>query len=190
MADPLGVSFSPTGQPGPGGQPQQPTPVQQAIQTLSLRVPPHAGASAFSAQPLLDSPGGSALGGNPDTANMLEMIKRLLFGQQPGQMGTPGAPVGPSLGGSAPSGAVSPPLTPHFAPGQTVAPAPGMPPGGGGAGAPPPVTTQPVPVGPAQPPPVEAPPPDAGPLSGGGPSETSMTPPSFFRDPGRGFNRM
>ena len=70
MADPLGVSFSPT---GPGGQAQRPNPVQQAIQTLSLRIPPHAGASAFTPQSLLSPMGGN---GGPSDAILEVALKR------------------------------------------------------------------------------------------------------------------
>jgi len=84
MADsPFGLSFSPGAPTGPNGQPangQRPSPIQQAIQTLSLRIPRVAGASAFTAQPLLDSPGGLGLGGNPNSAAMLEQLRRMLFG--------------------------------------------------------------------------------------------------------------
>lgn len=77
MPDSFGLSFSP-GQDTPNGQ--KPTPVQQAIQTLSLRIPSRAGASAFTPQGLLPSPTESAgtVGGAPDL--LLEAIKRLLFG--------------------------------------------------------------------------------------------------------------
>ena len=90
MNDALGVSFSPTGNGGPNAQ--KPTPVQQAIQTLSLRVPSHVGASAFTPQALLPSPteSGGSVGGAPDM--LLEAIKRLLFG--PAQQGTQPVPGG------------------------------------------------------------------------------------------------
>lgn len=91
MADPFGLSFSPGGQNGPNGQPtngQRPTPIQQAIQTLSLKIPRVAGASAFTAQPLLNSPGGMGLGGNPNSAAMLEQLRRMLFGGGPDMNGT------------------------------------------------------------------------------------------------------
>lgn len=104
MADPFGVSFSPANQQSGNTQQQQgrPTPVQQAIQTLSLRIPRVAGAGSLAPQALLNSPGGANVGGPVDAASMLEQIKRMLFGnQQPGQIGT-----GPDLprdnGGSAP----------------------------------------------------------------------------------------
>jgi hypothetical protein len=92
MPDTLGISFSPANQPGTQGSGSRPSPVQQAIQTLSLRIPPHAGASAFTPQALLESPGGSALGGTPDA--ILELLKKILFGPQPpGAPGQPGAAI-------------------------------------------------------------------------------------------------
>jgi hypothetical protein len=95
MADPFGVSFSPTGQNGPNGQPQapgsRPSPIQQAIQTLSLRIPRVAGASAFTAQPLLTSAGGSGLG-DPNSAAVLEQLRRMLFGSPAGMSQGPTAP--------------------------------------------------------------------------------------------------
>jgi hypothetical protein len=113
MADPLGVSFSPTGAGGPNAQ--RPSPVQQAIQTLSLRIPSHAGASAFTPQSLLQAPGGSAFGGGGgNTDALLEMLKKLLFGGGPGQPG--GMPGGmPNLttsGGSFPPPGLTPGATP------------------------------------------------------------------------------
>jgi hypothetical protein len=137
MADGLGLSFSPTAPPGQRAG-QRPTPVQQAIQTLSLRIPSRAGASAFTPQGLLPSPteSGGTVGGAPDL--LLEAIKRLLFGTQlvsgggpvtaPGGIGpmarTPdagGTIPGPDRGGSQPPAAPIHP--PKFHPGQTV-PAP------------------------------------------------------------------
>lgn len=108
MADPFGLSFSPAAQNGPNGQPvngQRPSPIQSAIQTLSLRIPSVPGASAFTAAPLLTSPGGAALGGNPNSAAVLEQLRRMLFGGGPAPtaIGTPapGAPQAP-MGGGAP----------------------------------------------------------------------------------------
>lgn len=94
MADPFGISFSPTSQ---GGTAQsqsgaRPTPIQQAIQTLSFKIPRVAGASAFTAQPLLTSPGGAGLGGNPNSAALLEQIRRMLFGDQSGPSGMTASP--------------------------------------------------------------------------------------------------
>lgn len=105
QGDPFGVSFSPAQQGGQGqaqAGPRQ-SPVQQAIQTLSLRMPRVAGAGSLAPQALLNSPGGANMSGPVDAASMLEQIKRMLFGnQQPGQVGT-----GPDLprdnGGSAPT---------------------------------------------------------------------------------------
>lgn len=94
MADPFGISFAPTSD---GAQPNggaRPSPIQQAIQTLSFKIPRVAGASAFTAQPLLTAQGGDALGGNPNSAALLEQIRRMLFGQQGGQQQGGGADQG------------------------------------------------------------------------------------------------
>lgn len=133
MADPFGISFAPTGD---GAQPNggaRPSPIQQAIQTLSFKIPRVAGASAFTAQPLLTAQGGDALGGNPNSAAILEQIRRMLFGgqggQQPGGGGTPSSPApsnfsalfgmpGPSPAGGAPFAPSSVPL-PRFDPTTT-----------------------------------------------------------------------
>lgn len=140
QGDPFGVSFSPAGNQGAGGQPQggqRPTPIQQAIQTLSLRIPRNAGAGAFTSQTLLDSPGGGAVGGAPNDALLLEQIKRLLFGNQPpGQMGKPspmprdnsqpgGTMPGPTPGGFQPSAQVGGPSS--FAPPPAAPPPPPAP---------------------------------------------------------------
>lgn len=108
MADPLGVSFSPTGHDGPNAP--RPSPVQQAIQTLSLRIPSHAGTSAFTPQSLLDAPGGAGLGGNADA--ILELLKKVLFGPPQGRMGPGqmpgGMPEPPAGGGGIPDPRVVP----------------------------------------------------------------------------------
>jgi len=114
QGDPFGVSFSPVGQGQGGNQAQnaaQQTPVQQAIQTLSLRIPRTVGAGSIAPGQLLNAAGGSGLGGNPDAASMLEMIKRMLFGQ-PGQMGT--GPQMPRSPGQPTPGQTN--FTPHFTP--------------------------------------------------------------------------
>jgi hypothetical protein len=94
MADTFGLSFTP-GQPQngqqsgqQGGQPRgNVSPVQQAIQTLSLRIPRVVGAGGLAPQALLTAQGGSALG-NPNSASVLEEIRRRLFGPAP--TATPG----------------------------------------------------------------------------------------------------
>lgn len=98
MADPFGLSFSPGAQNGPNGQPlngSKPSPIQQAIQTLSLKIPRSPGASAFTATPLLTSPGGSGFG-NPNSVAALEQLRRMLFGgaDQNGTGVTGSQPVG------------------------------------------------------------------------------------------------
>lgn len=118
-SDPFGVSFVPTGAGGskPQNAPgQRPTPVQQAIQTLSLRIPKTAGASAFAPQALLNSAGSGALGGNPNDASVLEQIRRMLFG---GRLGTQPMPMAPDPGTMTPYGT---PPTPDS--GWPAAPAP------------------------------------------------------------------
>lgn len=126
-SDTFGISFAPTdqnaiaGRPGGGaagaGNNSGPTPVQSAIQTLSLRIPHVAGAQALAPQPLLDSPGSAALGGNPNSASILEMLRRL-FAPAPGTSGVPGAePQSPTVYGH--------PTTPTFGmPSDVSAPAP------------------------------------------------------------------
>ena len=99
--DSLGLSFMPGGQQDASGSPngQRPTPVQSAIQTLSLRIPKTVGAASGAPEALLTSPGGSALG-NPNSAALLEQLRRWLFGggANPGrealQLPTPQATTG------------------------------------------------------------------------------------------------
>lgn len=106
----FGVSFVP-GQngdqmerPGPGGA--QPTPVQEAIRILSLRLPRFfSGGSPIAPMPLLQSPGGAALG--PESLGTL-------FGQ-PHLLPTPGG-LPPIPGPVSPPQADLPasPRTPNF----------------------------------------------------------------------------
>src|SRR6185436_9932222 len=81
----------------------QPSPVQQAIQTLSLRIPRTVGAASGAPHALLTSGGGSRLGGNPNAASIPAQLRRLVMGgganlggpsasPAPG-MGMPGAPI-------------------------------------------------------------------------------------------------
>ena len=123
--DPLGLSFMPGEQGNADPNGQKPTPIQQAIQTLSLRIPRTVGAGSAVPGQLLSSPGGSALGGNPNAAALLEQIRRMLFGGG-ANFGHPGGPVPP--GGMPPMG------------GQPGAP---IPPGGSEPGGPPPVRLPP-----------------------------------------------
>lgn len=186
MADPFGVSFSPAG-PSRQGQAQsgqKPSPVQQAIQTLSLRIPRVVGAGSVAPQALLSSPGGAAVGGDPNAASLLEAIKRLLFGgggTAPGTVGT-GAPLPRDGGQPSPQG------TPSWLP----PPGPTQPTPGGPTNSPPPGSM--VPTGPSQAPPLT---PSVIPGDNGlrspeqplppvqQPSETSFTPPSFAGPTGR-----
>lgn len=172
MADPLGVSFSPTGDDGPTAKP---SPVQQAIQTLSLRIPTHAGASAFTPQSLLSPMGGR---GGPNDA-ILEFLRKLLFGQPGGGGSLAGGPMGAPPPGGIPPPGVTPgggplprdPLPPHPPdPGPDAPPVPDPLTHSG------PISTQPVPL----------PPDSGGPMNvlGGGPSESSFPLPTMRRGPG------
>lgn len=94
MADPFGISFAPTDQNAQvrGDGQRGTSPVQTAIQTLSLRVPHIAGAGAIAPQPLLESGGSAGLGGsmNPNAASILELLKRLFGGSGAPVNGVPG----------------------------------------------------------------------------------------------------
>lgn len=132
--DPMGISFSPA----PDNQQQQngqrPTPVQQAIQTLSLRIPRTVGAASGAPSELLNGQGGAGLGGgNPNSAFLLEQLIRKLFGGGPGLPMPGGGPGGGPPGGGAPGGAPTPnvgfPYPVKPGPGPTPdPPAPGEPP--------------------------------------------------------------
>lgn len=103
----FGLSFVPgqsqlDRQPGGGGGGAQPrsSPVQQAIQMLSLRLPHVVGAQALAPGPLLQGPGAagvpSAGGGG------IEALLRLLFGVGPqggGPISPTGAPITPGPSG-------------------------------------------------------------------------------------------
>jgi len=161
VPDSLGLSFMPGEAGAADPNKPQPTPVQQAIQTLSLRIPRTVGAASGVPQQLLTSGGGSMLG-NPNAAALLEQLRRFFMGG--GNLGTPGGPVPP--GGAPPMGGL---------PGAPI------PPGGGAPGGPPPVRLPPrIDVG--DPTPGQAPandPPPAQPM-GGVPSGPS---PIFDRGP-------
>src|SRR6185503_7874749 len=103
---------------------QKPTPIQQAIQTLSLRIPRTVGAGSPIPGQLLNAPGGSALGGNPNAAALLEQIRRMLFGGGGANFGHPGGPV-PTGGGVPPGGM---PGAPRVTPGSGDVPMPPAPP--------------------------------------------------------------
>lgn len=94
--DPLGLSFMPGDAGNADPNKSQQSPVQQAIQTLSLRIPRTVGAGSAAPGQLLNSPGGSALGGNVNSAALLEQIRRMLFGGG-ANFGTPTAPGAPVL---------------------------------------------------------------------------------------------
>lgn len=115
----LGVSFQPGADQG-----QQRTPVQRAVQLLSLRLPTVIGAQGISPQALLQSQGGVGFGGGmpPDAA--LELLRRLLGsagqGAQGGGMATPlqttGGFGGGGFGGAMPTGFPTPRIIPQDTP--------------------------------------------------------------------------
>lgn len=111
MPDPFGLSFMP-GAEGKDPNNPQPTPVQQAIQTLSLRIPRVVGAGSIAPGQLLNGAGGFGNGSNPNAAAILEEIRRRLFGGN--QSGAPSQPPHGQFG----------PAVPH-------PPPPGAPPSGG-----------------------------------------------------------
>ena len=81
MARPFGLSFVPgqpkeAGSPSGGGPLGQSSPVQQAIQMLSLRLPRVLGAQGLAPSALMQAPGGAGLGAPPQ----LEQILQALFG--------------------------------------------------------------------------------------------------------------
>lgn len=84
---PMGQSFSPM-QAGPGSPMGRPavTPIQQAIQTLSFRLPSQSSASAMAPQALLGQ-NPSAMGPGTQSASIQNWLKSLFGGQsQPGGM--------------------------------------------------------------------------------------------------------
>jgi hypothetical protein len=100
MANELGISFSPFGQPnqqdqqGPSGRGASP---QDAIRVLSFRPPRTVGANAPVASQLLNARGGAGFGGSPlggfgPAGNDLEQLLALLYGlrkpMQPGGSGS------------------------------------------------------------------------------------------------------
>jgi hypothetical protein len=89
MANDFGLTFAPTG--GDKSKNTEPNaPVQEAIRTLSLRIPQVAGAKALTPGPLMNSMGGGGLA-NPMGIN-LERLLQMLFGQ-----GQPASPQGARL---------------------------------------------------------------------------------------------
>jgi hypothetical protein len=138
VPDPIGLSFMPGGGGGTDPNAQKPTPVQQAIQLLSLRIPRTVGAASGAPQSLLDSPGGSMLGGNPNSAAILEEIRRRLFGG----------------GGAPPSGPFQPSVPRMPLPGAPPADEGGAPFGTPRVGFPGPGGREAGPTGPSTPPPM------------------------------------
>ena len=111
----FGMSFNPSGA-GSGQDPQQgasQTPIQDAIKTLSLRIPRFRG-PGMAPQALLNAQGGGGMMGAGSMPGGLQQILAQLFGNQ-GQLGAQ-APIG---GGSAP--------VPNMLPGS----GPALPSGGG-----------------------------------------------------------
>lgn len=106
----FGLSFAP-GQAGPtrerGINGGAPSPIQQAIQLLSLRLPRVMGAQALAPGPLMQAPGAGAMGGG----GSVDALLRLLFGM--------GGPDGLAAGGLMPrpappgmAGFQAPPMRP------------------------------------------------------------------------------
>lgn len=121
--DPMGISFSPSGDPSQQQNGQKPTPVQQAIQTLSLRIPRTVGAASGAPQQLLQGQGGAGLGGNPNAAMTLEALIRRLFGGGAG-LPMPGGPPGGDPGGDPGGGGVPSPIVGFPAPPRAPEPTP------------------------------------------------------------------
>lgn len=142
----FGLSFNPGQQQQPGMDPQQggsQTPIQDAIKTLSLRIPTFRG-PGMAPMPLMTSPGSGGMMGGQGMPGGLQQILSQIFGRmgpgqapmpgqapsgvplpnfKPGQEGVPSGPLSPS--GPAPSGPVTniggydAPQDPgHFFPGQ------------------------------------------------------------------------
>jgi hypothetical protein len=120
VPDPLGVSFMP-GQGGQQQNAQKPTPLQTAIQTLSLKIPRVVGAGSGAPQALLQGAGGGGLG-NPNAASVLEAIRRMLFGG-----GMPGAPQMPTAAPQLPQGRFGTMPMPRYAEPGGGAPEPSAP---------------------------------------------------------------
>ena len=115
----FGINFVPgqeDQQRQPGGEPgPQVSPLQQAIRTLSLRLPRVGGAQALAPGALLNAPGGAGLAGMGGMT--LEQLLMQLFGGGP-------AAAGGNAGAAGPQGGIGGPPTPRIIPGTT----PGIPP--------------------------------------------------------------
>lgn len=126
MALEFGMSFNPAHdggkQPQQQGGPSQ-TPIQDAIKTLSLRIPQFRG-PGLAPQPLLNAQGGGGVMGQGSMPGGLQQILAQLFGNQ-GQQGQ---------GQPSPMGQGSMPPPPNIIPGK----GPSVPSGGGMAYQPPP----------------------------------------------------
>lgn len=136
MADDFGLSFSPTTTTDPRKAQADPNaPVQEAVRTLSLRLPRVVGARGAAPQPLLNGPGSAGLGplaapgagmagpGGPSFG--IEQLLMTLFGAG----AAPAPNVTPGIGGA---GFAGQPSTPGFsfnegAQGIPAAPAPAAP---------------------------------------------------------------
>lgn len=109
----FGMTFAPTAQQQqtrPGGETPQGGTVQDAIQTLALRLPRFAGVRGIAPQGLLQAPGaaGLGLGGGMGQNPLLLLLQQLLGGGQalvpsvtPGV--TPGGPPAPQMRPQAPA---------------------------------------------------------------------------------------
>ena len=123
MPDDFGLSFAPFGR---DNENQPPSPVQDAVRVLSLRLPTVVGAQGIAPGPLLNSPGLAGL----MTGDMTpEAFLRRLFGMSSAGPQGPVAPTVPSGSGPSRTTAGSVPL-PRVVP---IAP-PGLPPGSGVGG--------------------------------------------------------
>lgn len=125
MGDTFGATFAPF--PDPSGQNKSVSPIQQAVQLLSLRVPRVVGAAAPASAALLNSPGSS---GSPDvhSAVLQTILKTIMGSGTPMSSAAPPlSPMGPVPAAMSPTGP-SVPATPFAAP-RDAAPAPPLPPG-------------------------------------------------------------
>lgn len=134
---PLGISFQPSDQGGmtqqrPGGQTGG-SPLQTAIQLLSLRLPSVVGARALAPQQLLQGAGGAGVAGGATSAAALQFLRRLLSG---GLSGAGGLDMGGGMDMGGMSGGIPPPV---------------IRPGGEGGGAPPEYKLPPAPPNPQPP---------------------------------------
>lgn len=129
-----GIDFQPGAQQdqnGLGGGTPGASPLESVVRLLSLRLPTVVGARGLAPQQLLGGGpgvGGAALGGNPNSAQVLQWLQQLLAGN----------------GTAAPSGGTFAPNGPPSSGNRTQIPSPIFRPGGGGDGSGPIVKTPPT----------------------------------------------